>query len=328
MHLDPYIFNNNNYRLLLIFAYAAVATWIAIPYVINKCKAHGYMVKDMHKFKKPLIPVLGGVAIFIGIISALALSEIYIPTGNIANLFIFYFVVNLYGMYGLLDDIFHFQIRYTKILALLVFSIPITSLGVLSTINIGFTTLDLGIAYGLFAVVYIMVVSNLINIHSSFNGLSPGLALILLITTGIKSYMVHGTTYLIYLMPILGSLAVFFMYNKYPSKIFEGNIGSFIYGSALGAFLIVNKLELFGVIILIPHIICFLQDFWVLVIKRVPDKQFPEPRKDGYFIPDKSMRYKSLKNLLCTIFKLKERDATNILFVITAVFCVIGVLLV
>ena len=111
MHLDPYIFNNNNYRLLLIFAYAAVATWIAIPYVINKCKAHGYMVKDMHKFKKPLIPVLGGVAIFIGIISALALSEIYIPTGNIANLFIFYFVVNLYGMYGLLDDIFHFQIR-------------------------------------------------------------------------------------------------------------------------------------------------------------------------------------------------------------------------
>jgi UDP-N-acetylglucosamine--dolichyl-phosphate N-acetylglucosaminephosphotransferase len=322
MHLDPYIFNNNNYRLLLIFAYAAVATWIAVPYVKNKCKAHGYMVKDMHKFKKPLIPVLGGVAIFIGIISALALSEIYIPTGNIANLFIFYFVVNLYGMYGLLDDIFHFQIRYTKVIALLVFSLPILTLTAGSTV----LGINLGLMYAAFVVIYIMVVANLINLHAGFNGLGPGTTLILLIAAGVKSYMTSGSTYLMYLMPIVGSLLVFCIYNKYPAKIFDGNIGAFLTGSALGAFLIVAKLEVFGIIILIPHIITFILDTWVLTILKRKDIEFPNARKDGLIIIPKSMRYKSLKNVICTWFKLTEKEATHILWAITLVFCIIGVM--
>jgi UDP-N-acetylglucosamine--dolichyl-phosphate N-acetylglucosaminephosphotransferase len=127
-------------------------------------------------------------------------------------------------------------------------------------------------------------------------------------------------------MPIFGSILIFFLYNKYPAKIFDGNIGAFIMGSALGAFLILNNLEIFGVIILIPHIITFVLDTWVLGIRRFKDIEFPKPRKDGLIIPDKSMRYKSLKNILCTWFKLTEKQAAWILIGTTTIFCFVAVM--
>ena len=327
---NPAIFNNTNYRLILIFLYSVFATWVAVPYVIKKCFQHGYTVKDMHKVGYPLVPVLGGVAILGGILVSLALSEVLIKdTTHLGGLFIFYFVVIIYGMYGLLDDIFHFKARYSKIITLLVLSLPIGAIVSGTSINIFGSALDLGIIYTLlFVPIYIMVVSNLINLHAGFNGLGPGTTLLMLIAAGVKSYMMHGVTDLIYLMPILGAVIVFYFFNKYPAKIFDGNVGAFVMGSALGTFLIVSDLEIFGMFILIPHIVTFVLDTWVLVVKKTPDVEFPKPRKDGLIIIDKPMRYKSLKNVVCTWFCVNEKQATNILLLVTAVFCVIGVWLI
>ncbi len=172
-----------------------------------------------------------------------------------------------------------------------------------------------------------MVVANLVNIHAGFNGLGPGTTLVMLIAAGIKSYMDYGTTYLIYLMPILGALFVFFFFNMYPAKLYDGNIGAFLMGSALGGFLIINHYEVFGVFILIPHIITFILDTWVLAIKGLKDKEWPPIRKDKLIIPHKSMRYKSFKNLLLTIRPMTEKQASWVLIGITAVFCVLGVML-
>jgi UDP-N-acetylglucosamine--dolichyl-phosphate N-acetylglucosaminephosphotransferase len=330
MNLNPEIFNNINYRLLLILTYSMATTFFAVPYVIKKCKDHNYMVKDMHKLSYPLIPVLGGTVILAGVLVSLALSQLLLTQKmELGGLFIFYFVVLIYGMYGLIDDIFHIKQRYSKIGVLLILSLPISSLISTTVLNLKFFNVDLGIAYTLLIVpIYIMVVSNLINLHAGFNGLGPGTTLVMLMAAGVKSYLVHGTEYLIYLMPILGAVLVFFYFNKYPAKIFDGNIGAFLMGSALGAFLIINHLELFGVIILIPHIITFILDTWVLGIKKVPDKEFPKPRRDGLIIPDKTMRYKSLKNVICTWFKLTEKQASWLLIAITTVFCIIGMWLI
>lgn len=329
MYLDPTIFNNTNYKLLLIFLYSAITTLFAIPYVIKKCKQHGYIDHDMHKKNKPLIPTLGGTAILGGILVSLALSQVIIKDPQpLGHLFIFYFVVIIYALYGLLDDIFHFKKRYSKIAVLLVLTLPIGTIVSGTSINIFGWNIDLGIFYTLFIVpVYIMVVANLINLHAGFNGLGPGTTLIMLIATGIKSYMDYGTTYLIYLMPILGSLLVFFFFNIYPAKIFDGNIGAFLMGSALGGFLIINHYEIFGVFILIPHIITFLLDTWVLGIKGIKDKEWPKITKNNLLIPHKSMRYKSLKNLLLTIHPMTEKQATWILLLITSTFCILGVML-
>jgi len=72
---------------------------------------------------------------------------------------------------------------------------------------------------------------------AGFNGLGPGTTLVMLVAAGIKVYLTHGPTNLIFLMPIFGSILIFFYITRYPAKIFDGNIGAFIMGSALGAFL-------------------------------------------------------------------------------------------
>lgn len=329
MYLSPELFNNTNYKLALIFAYAAITTLFAIPYVIKKCRQHGYIDHDMHKKNKPLLPTLGGAAILGGILVALSLSEVLIrDPAPLGALFIFYFVVMIYAMYGLLDDIFHFKQRYSKIAVLLVLSLPVGTIVSGTVVNIFGFMIDLGWFYTLAIVpVYIMVVANLINIHAGFNGLGTGTTLVMLIATGIKSYMDYGTTYLIYLMPILGSLLVFFFFNMYPAKLYDGNIGAFLMGSALGGFLIINHYEVFGVFILIPHIITFILDTWVLAIKGLKDKEWPPIRKDKLIIPHKSMRFKSLKNVLCTIFPMTEKKAAWTLIGITTIFCILGVVL-
>ncbi len=315
------------YKLIIVFLYSAFATYIAVPYVIKKLKKFGYVVPDMHKIRKPKIPVLGGVAIFIGIMVSLALSQLVLPIEMTGKLFIFYFIVIAYAMYGLMDDLFSYKRRYDKIIILFVLSLPIASLITNTILDLKLFSFELnGLYLLLLAPLYIMIVANLINIHAGFNGLGPGTTLIILIAAGIKSYMNYGLENLIYLMPILCALIIFFCHNKYPSKILDGNIGAFLMGSALGAFLIINKLELFGMFVLIPNIITLVLDFHVLGIKKIPDKPFPEPRKDGLIIPNKSMRFKSFKNLVCTLIPLTEKKATILILSITALLCVVGVI--
>ncbi len=148
IYLDSTLFNNTNYKLALIFAYAAITTLFAVPYVIKKCRQHGYIDHDMHKKNKPLLPTLGGAAILGGILVALALSEVLIRDPvHLGSLFIFYFVVMIYALYGLLDDLFHFKQRYSKIAVLLVLSLPVGTIVSGRSVNIFGWNIDLGLFY-------------------------------------------------------------------------------------------------------------------------------------------------------------------------------------
>ncbi len=310
------------YKLITIFLYSVFATYIAIFYIVKKSRKFGYTVEDKYKLNNKKIPTIGGIAIFIGVIIALALTQVIMRNDGIGKLFIFYFIVTVYAMYGILDDLFAFKQRYDKILVLMVLSFPIASL-ITSTYLFG---IDFELWYLLLlAPIYIMAVANLVNVYSGFNGLAMGLSLILLITVAVKSYMLFGLHNLIYIIPVLGALLVFLPFNFYPAKLFEGNVGAFLVGSSLGAFLIINKLELFGLFILIPHIINFILDTIVLAILKIPDVKFGEIDKNGYIVAPKSVRFKSLKYILTYYLKLKERNAVLILYIPTIIFCIIGV---
>jgi UDP-N-acetylmuramyl pentapeptide phosphotransferase/UDP-N-acetylglucosamine-1-phosphate transferase len=77
--------------LILLFAYSAFATLASMSYVIKKCIQHGYVVYDMHKINKPKIPVLGGIAVWIGVLVSLSLSQLlFLDKMSLGNLFIFY----------------------------------------------------------------------------------------------------------------------------------------------------------------------------------------------------------------------------------------------
>src|SRR3989338_9544834 len=137
------------YKFVIIFLYSYFATLWSIPYVSSKCRKYGYMAADQYKRGKKKIVLLGGVAMFIGILVSLSLSEILLEPLSLGNLFIFYFVVIVYGLFGLVDDIFKFKTRYDKILGTLVLTIPIASLIPDTAVHILGYTLELDGFYAL-----------------------------------------------------------------------------------------------------------------------------------------------------------------------------------
>lgn len=316
------------YQLILVFLYSYFATKFSLNYIIRVLRRKGYLVKDEYKKGRPKIPTMAGISMLVGILISISLSEILLRTEDLGNLIIFYFVVIVYALYGVIDDLFAFKKRYDKIIVMLVLTLPIASLITDTNLDLLFFDLEIGILYALlFVPIYIMVVANLINIHAGYNGLSTGLALILIIAVGIKSFMLYATDKLIYLLPVLGALIAFFPIEKYPAKALSGNIGTFLIGSALGCLLVVNNIELFGCFILIPHVVNFLMDTWTIAIKKIPDVKFGKIRKDNTIQAPPKMKYKSLKFLIVTWFNLTEKQATNWLYLITILFCIGGLII-
>jgi UDP-N-acetylglucosamine--dolichyl-phosphate N-acetylglucosaminephosphotransferase len=240
-------------------------------------------------------------------------------------MYVFYFIVTMFAMYGLTDDLFGFKGKIQKTWILFFLALPIATLTTDTSLNLIFFNLELGWAYAfIFAPLYIMVVANLINMHSGYNGLAGGLTLIMLVFAGIKSYLMNSSYYVYLIVPVVGALLAFMYYNKYPLKVFMGNVGAFLIGSALGTYLVISDIEFFGVIILIPHIINFiLWIYWCLNMKKYPHVKFAKVGKDGVIVPPNGL---TIKYLVAKVFKVNERQAVWICYEITIIFCIIGLL--
>ncbi len=181
---------------------------------------------------------------------------------------------------------------------------------------------------------YVMVVSNLVNMHSGYNGLQSGLSIILLTTLIIESWQ-DGLLERIYpASAILGSMFGFWYFNKYPSKVFEGNIGSMLFGSVLGCIIVIQQYWWFGFFILLPHTLNFLLwGIWLIMMRIEPEmfvkedgthRKFGLLREDGTLEVPNALTLKWIPNY---IFKLTEFQSTVIIYFSTFIFCIIGVAL-
>ncbi len=174
--------------------------------------------------------------------------------------------------------------------------------------------------------IYIMVVANLVNMHSGFNGLQSGLSFILLATLIFKSVLENNTSNVIVSLAFLGGIFGFWIYNRYPSQIFEGNSGPFVFGSVIATTIVTKDLYVFGIIILLPHIIDFLllcYESQILGI-RFSEVKFGRVRQDNTIeVPTKF----KLKFLFPFYYKLTEKQTVNYLYLLTFIFCVIALLI-
>ncbi len=311
--------------LSLIFISSFLFTAIFTPKYMKKASERGYVVKDMYKRDKPSIPAIGGLVILASILTSLIVALIGVNElgiDRINYLLIFYFIVIVFGIFGLADDLFHIEHKW-KIIAPFFLAMPIVALISDTTIDFYFIKIDLGLIYTfIIAPMYIMVVANLINMHSGYNGLSCGLSYILVSFIMIRVYFEKGLGNIYLLLPVFGSLLAFLYYNTYPAKIFWGNIGSIMIGAAIGSLLIVNKMEIFGIVILIPHIINFLM-YVIWKIKGLGDVKFGGLRDDGTLIVPNPW---TLKWLFPYYFRLTEHQSMWILYMLTTFFGLLGII--
>jgi len=294
-----------------------------MPYIIRKLQENGHVVKDMYKKTMPDIPTNGGLPIILIAIFSLSILTLFY-TKNITPInYTIIVVVALFALFGLLDDMVNIG-RPAKLILLYYCSYPLIPFITTTFIIFPFIgSMDLSIIYlQIIIPTYVPVVANLVNMHSGLNGLAPGLSLIVLATLVLKAYFFGNIYNALFIVCLTGAVAAYFMFEKYPSRIFWGNVGALSIGAAIGCMIVTQGFIISGFVMLIPHTVNFLMYvYWRLNVRKYPIAKFGKERDDGTVEVPNPL---TLKWVLPYYFRMTERTAGYCMYSVTILFCVIG----
>ncbi len=300
-----------------------------MPAVLDRLRSRGLVVQDMYKAGQATIVTHAGI-IGLGLaVAALLVTVVLDPTSLsfpysvpagqnpilISQLLLF--TICGYAIVGAIDDRYSLS-QLTKAAIPLTLGLPAFAVAMAykgSTALLTAPTLVPLSYWILLAVVpvYVLVVTNLVNMHSGFNGLQSGVSLLLLGTLIVHLALLRRLEDNLGLLVVFGYLVGFFPFNRYPAKAIEGNVGSFLAGAAIGVGIAANGLFLAGIVMLAPHILDFLL-FVYTKVAGIPFKKFGRLREDGTI--EAPYPYK-LKFLFPYYFHLSERQAVRILWALS-----------
>ncbi|SEC33683.1 UDP-GlcNAc:undecaprenyl-phosphate GlcNAc-1-phosphate transferase [Paenibacillus sp. GP183] len=223
-----------------------------------------------------IMPRLGGLAIFLAFVGAYfvispALEAFYSDAG--LGILAGGFVIVLTGA---LDDRFQLSPKW-KLLGQIIAAFIVVSFGLkIDLVNIPFgeTNLDIGWLSIPITILWIVGVSNAINLIDGLDGLSAGVSGIATITILILALMMPNVTVVLLSVILLGSIVGFMFYNFHPAKIFMGDSGALFLGFALATLSIMGFKQAAVVSLLIPIMILGvpLSDTFFAIMRRYVNK--------------------------------------------------------
>jgi len=314
------------------FLISLVVCMLVLPSYIRKAKHVGITGLDIHKQNVPAIAECGGVILILAYLIGLFFFIPFINdtlTGEIIGTAA---TVLLVAFVGFVDDIYETRWRI-KVLTPLLGGIPLAVLSLARpTIQTPFGILDFTESgpFGLvgkifFSIILLVVVTasaNAVNMFAGLNGLEAGSSAIMASALLILSVRESKPEGYIILIPFLGVLLAFLFFNKYPSKVFPGDIGTFGMGAVIACAAILADLERAALIMFIPYIInAFL--FFIGKLKRVPPPREAQMNRDGT-LPAPSIW--SLRSILLRVHPMNEKKLVVMMLLIVAVFSIAGML--
>lgn len=193
------------------------------------------------------IPRLGGVAIFGGLLAAIATLHIgiswfgwenpFLPNADVTpNYFgVFIGITFMFGV-GVVDDVIDLNPK-AKFFGQVIAACIVAGSGLLlSNIHnpIGEGYIEFGwIAYPL-TVFYLVAFANVINLIDGLDGLAAGITAISAMTIFIFAVLTDRSFAAVFAVLLLGSCIGFLKNNFYPASIFMGDSGALLLGFSLG----------------------------------------------------------------------------------------------
>ncbi|MEM2240029.1 MAG: hypothetical protein QXM89_00665 [Candidatus Bathyarchaeia archaeon] len=240
---------------LVVFAISFLTTLISIPRIALFMNGKGIIGIDVHKPNKPNVPEMVGVSMLIGFFTSLVFLFLTIPELSNTCLAILASIA-IASLVGLLDD-FRDLSPLCKVLLATLSGIPIIFLRAYNPRPmipfIG--RVRLTIAYPLAIPLALSVTSNAMNMSDPVNGAMSGSASIILASLTVAYALTGKYSASLVGLALLGATLAFYFYNRYPARVFSGNVGSFAVGAAIGSFVVTSGLEVVGVIAMLPQIL-------------------------------------------------------------------------
>ncbi|MBU1197106.1 UDP-N-acetylglucosamine--dolichyl-phosphate N-acetylglucosaminephosphotransferase [Candidatus Micrarchaeota archaeon] len=245
------------------FTLSFLAVFFAVPFVIRNSRHVGLQGVDFNKKDRRKVPELGGIALVFGLsLGLLAAITLGYNTPALEKIFLLGALgtILLMGLMGIIDDLYVLKRRVKA-------PLPFFSAIPLSSVRAGSRIIDFPfigpIHFGSFYPVIAIPLgvggaSNAFNMLAGLNGLEAGMGIIMATALSIAAFSTGAWEALILSLCLLASLLAFFHYNRFPSKVFPGDVGTYTIGATIASAAIIGNLELFGLVLFAPYFVEFL----------------------------------------------------------------------
>ncbi|AYC28929.1 glycosyltransferase family 4 protein [Paenisporosarcina cavernae] len=293
--------------LYLTLVLAFVASIILTPLV--KMLAFRIGAVDRPNYRKVharIMPRLGGLAIFGAFLIGFIVQRPEDPTA-------WYIVAGgvMIVITGMVDDMFEITAK-AKLLGQLIAA----GIVIYGGLQIEFINLPFGgkLEFGYFAIpltiIWIVAITNAINLIDGLDGLAAGVSTIALITLAGMAFMKADMFVFMMAAILAASTAGFLFYNFHPAKIFMGDTGALFLGYMIGVLALLGFKNITVISLIIPIIMLGvpISDTFFAIVRRVRLKQ-------PIGAPDKSHLHHCLLNVGFT-----HRQTVLIIYALAAMF--------
>jgi UDP-GlcNAc:undecaprenyl-phosphate/decaprenyl-phosphate GlcNAc-1-phosphate transferase len=235
---------------------------------------------NQRKVHQSVMPRLGGLAIFISFI----IGVILLRPVNLSSLSILIGSI-IITIIGILDDIMELSAK-VKLIGQLAAACTVVFWG---DLQVGFINLPFGgqLQFGLlsipFTILWIVGITNSINLIDGLDGLAAGVSSIALITISGIAFL-QGNFYVAVVgLIVIASTLGFLIYNFHPAKIFMGDTGALFLGYIISVLSLLGFKNITFISLIIPIIILAvpISDTFFAILRRIihkkplgtPDKQ-------------------------------------------------------
>ena len=319
----------NIHEILIVSGFggiiAFIITFLIMPWLIQKLMEAGIVGIDLHKMHRPSIPEMGGLGILFGIASSVIVGIITLPLQR-EKLVIVLFILLLVALFGALDDLFNLSAKIKLSLPIL-FGVPLLLVSPSSTIRMFSLTIDLSFFYWIIILFWLMIAINTTNMLAGLNGVEAGLGAIVCFNLWVVAFFI-GTIESTFVLAIsTGALLAFLWYNKYPAKIFPGNIGVSLIGAIVVVSAVIGKFEFLALIAMMPYFLDALLKLWSAKGILVRYEHFPTQITSNGKLFASTKNYLSLIRIFIKKKPLSEKEIVAKIWLLGFGFGILAVLI-
>jgi len=277
--------------LLISLVISFLLTYFTIPFWIKKAKEVGLVWKDMNKYKHPKnVAGSGGIIVImsfiIGVLYYIAIRTFVIKDINSITIEILALisVILILAFIGTVDDMLGWQnkglSRRTRRRLAFMASIPLVVINAgTSSMSIPFLgSINFGILYPLLIIpIGIAGATITYNFLAGFNGLEAGQGILILSFLSFVAYKTGSAWLSLVGLIMVAALFGFYIYNKYPAKVFPGDSMTWAIGALIAGMAILGNFEKIAVFIFIPYIL----EFFLKFRGGFEKQSFGKPNEDG-----------------------------------------------
>lgn len=242
---------------IIVFLASACVAYLITPtirFIALKFAVIDY--KGIRKVHNRVVARFGGLSLYVGFIFAMVLAFILEPTmGKLSLIMIFNVLLasTLVLLLGIYDDVKGANAATKFIIQLLAALIVVKAGFVIKILSIPFgNSLKLGIFSIPFTILWLVAVTNAINLIDGLDGLAAGIVAINSLALAMVYFFSGQTLPMFFALALTGACLGFLPYNYSPAKIFMGDTGSLFLGfsiATLSIFTCYKSLTAIGLLI-------------------------------------------------------------------------------